>query len=66
MKLDDALRGGAAAGFVFTHEPSFTPIQMEVQRASKLRGEVPARVYLLGRDRAMYRTYQIPGDERES
>lgn len=33
---------------------------MEVQRASKTRGEIPARVCLLGRDRAVYKTYALP------
>ena len=53
--------------FAFSHISGFTPGQMEVQRASKLRGGIPARVCLLGRDRAMYKTYALPenldGDE---
>ena len=48
--------------FAFSHMSGFTPIQMEVRRASKLRGEIPARVCLLGRDRAMYKTYALPED----
>lgn len=40
----------------------FTPIQMEVQAARKSRGDIPARVCLLGRDKAMVVTYALPED----
>lgn len=42
------------------------PIQMEVQRASKTRGELPARVCLLGRDRTVYKTYALPDHFEEA
>ncbi|KAK4235496.1 anaphase-promoting complex subunit 4 [Achaetomium macrosporum] len=51
--------------FAFSRISGFTPVQMEVQRASNLRGEIPARVCLLARDRAMYRTYVLPEDLSE-
>ncbi|KAK4230896.1 anaphase-promoting complex, cyclosome, subunit 4-domain-containing protein [Podospora fimiseda] len=38
----------------------FTPVQMEVLRGSGLGGEMPARVCLMGRDKAMYKTYKLP------
>jgi len=40
----------------------FTAIQMEVQNTSKTRGNIPARVCLLGRDKAMLLTYALPED----
>ncbi|KAK3295716.1 anaphase-promoting complex, cyclosome, subunit 4-domain-containing protein [Chaetomium fimeti] len=53
---------GLGSCIAFSHMSSFTPIQMVVQRPSKLRGEIPARVCLLGRDKAMYKTYALPDD----
>ncbi|KAL2024645.1 hypothetical protein VTK56DRAFT_6846 [Thermocarpiscus australiensis] len=53
---------GVYSLFAFSHMSGFMPIQMEVQRANKLRGEIPARVCLLGRDRAMYKIYALPED----
>ncbi|KAJ4304232.1 hypothetical protein N0V88_001845 [Collariella sp. IMI 366227] len=48
--------------FGFSHISGFTPVQMEVQQAKNLRGEIPARVSLLGRDKAMYKTWVLPAD----
>ncbi|KAJ4421258.1 hypothetical protein N0V85_000243 [Neurospora sp. IMI 360204] len=54
--------GGAEVPYVplFFNAVGFVPTQMEVQRASKTRGELPARVCLLGRDRTVYKTYALP------
>ncbi|KAM7209237.1 Anaphase-promoting complex, cyclosome, subunit 4 domain containing protein [Naviculisporaceae sp. PSN 640] len=46
----------------FSDMTGFVPVQMEVQKASNLRDWIPARVCLLGRDNAAYRTYQLPVD----
>ncbi|KAK4044627.1 anaphase-promoting complex, cyclosome, subunit 4-domain-containing protein [Parachaetomium inaequale] len=62
LELNSTGSEQASSCFAFSHMSGFTPIQMEVQRASKLRGEIPARVCLLGRDRAMYKTYALPED----
>ncbi|KAK3504548.1 anaphase-promoting complex, cyclosome, subunit 4-domain-containing protein [Neurospora crassa] len=55
--------GGPEVPYVplFFDAVGFMPIQMEVQQASKTRGELPARVCLLGRDRTAYKTYALPG-----
>jgi anaphase-promoting complex subunit 4 len=53
---------GLGSCLAFSHISGFTPIQMVVQRPSKLRGEIPARVCLLGRDKAVYKTYTFPND----
>lgn len=60
LELNGTGNEGISSCFAFSHLSGFAPIQMEVQRASNLRGEVPARVCLLGRDRAMYKTYMLP------
>jgi anaphase-promoting complex subunit 4 len=33
---------------------------MEVARSNSLRGEIPARVCLLGKDKTTYKVYTIP------
>ncbi|OHF02630.1 anaphase-promoting complex component Cut20/Apc4 [Colletotrichum orchidophilum] len=46
-------------------DPSFTPIRMDVQNATDTRGEVPARVCLLGANRSVYKVFSLksgPGD----
>ncbi|KAK0623214.1 anaphase-promoting complex component Cut20/Apc4 [Immersiella caudata] len=49
--------------FGFSKMPTgFTPVQMEVQKKSSARGEIPARVCLLGRDKAMLLVYALPED----
>lgn len=48
--------------FKFPKTAGFTPIQMEVERANKARGDIPNRVCLLGRGNAQYRTYALPED----
>mgnify|MGYP001247372313 CR=1 FL=1 len=55
-----AEKGAIARYFGFGHGPKFTPVQMEVQRACRLRGEVPARVCLVAKDRSTCRTYALP------
>jgi anaphase-promoting complex subunit 4 len=60
LELDGSWSGGISSCFAFSAMTGFAPIQMEVQRASKLRGEIPARVCLLGRDRAVYKIYALP------
>ena len=69
FELNGAGSEGVGLCFAFSHISGFTPGQMEVQRASKLRGAIPARICLLGRDRAMYKTYALPedldGDEQQ-
>ncbi|AEO68807.1 uncharacterized protein THITE_2118487 [Thermothielavioides terrestris NRRL 8126] len=57
-----ALTDRVGSYFAFSDVAGFTPSQMEVQRPSKLRGEMPARVCLLGHDRAMYKVYAFPAD----
>ncbi|KAK4650360.1 hypothetical protein QC762_706750 [Podospora pseudocomata] len=44
----------------FSHLSHFTPVQMMVQKSCSLRGEIPGRVCLVGKDRAMYKTYALP------
>ncbi|KAK0711407.1 anaphase-promoting complex, cyclosome, subunit 4-domain-containing protein [Lasiosphaeris hirsuta] len=45
--------------FEFSRIGSFTPIQMEVQNASTARGNIPARICLLGRDKVGYKNYAL-------
>lgn len=70
LQLDAIGNADIGSCFAFSHMSGFTPVQMEVQRASKLRGEMPARVCLLGRDRAMLKTYALPdgqdGNQRQT
>ncbi|KXH66934.1 anaphase-promoting complex component Cut20/Apc4 [Colletotrichum salicis] len=40
-------------------DPSFTPIRMDVQHATDARGEVPARVCLLGASRSVYKVFSL-------
>ncbi|KAL2164253.1 hypothetical protein VTH06DRAFT_3469 [Thermothelomyces fergusii] len=60
-QLDGTRQDTAASCYAFSSASGFTPIQMDVQRASKRRGEIPPRVCLLGRDRAVLKTYALPG-----
>ncbi|KAL2181428.1 anaphase-promoting complex, cyclosome, subunit 4-domain-containing protein [Thermothelomyces heterothallicus CBS 202.75] len=60
LELGGTRKDIVTSSYAFSNASGFTPIQMEVQRASKLRGEIPARVCLLGRDRAVLRTYALP------
>ncbi|KXH30890.1 anaphase-promoting complex component Cut20/Apc4 [Colletotrichum simmondsii] len=49
-------------GLVTTTLPedqSFTPIRMDVQNVTNTRGEVPARVCLLGANRSVYRVFSL-------
>ncbi|KAK4123341.1 hypothetical protein N657DRAFT_646113 [Parathielavia appendiculata] len=64
FQLDGTGSEGISSCFAFTSMSGFTPIRMEVQRASKLRGEIAARVCLLGRDRAMYKIYELPEENQ--
>jgi hypothetical protein len=48
--------------FRFPKTAGFAPVQMEVERANKARGDVPNRVCLLGRGNAQYRIYALPED----
>lgn len=36
------------------------PIQMQVMPASNMKGDVPARIYLLGRDKFTYKAFTLP------
>ena len=36
------------------------PVQMEVMAASSARGDLPARICLLGADRVAYRVFALP------
>ena len=45
-------------------DTTFSPLQMEVASASTARGDVPARLCVLGQDRAAYRVFALP-DERD-
>jgi len=55
--------GQAWTSLRFSDEVSgLAPIQMDVQRRSSARGEMPDRVCLLGRDKVTYRTYVLPED----
>ncbi|KAL2271452.1 hypothetical protein VTJ83DRAFT_823 [Remersonia thermophila] len=58
--LDGSGSDGVSACVAFSDMAGFTPLEMEVQRASGRRGDVPARVCLLGRDRTVYKTYTVP------
>jgi hypothetical protein len=62
MGLDGTGSEGVSACFAFSHMVGFTPVQMEVQRASTLREAIGARVCLLGRDRSVYKTFALPED----
>ncbi|KAK3357076.1 anaphase-promoting complex, cyclosome, subunit 4-domain-containing protein [Lasiosphaeria hispida] len=48
--------------FGFSRIGSFSPIQMEVQNAGTARGNIPARICLLGRDKAGYKNYALSED----
>jgi hypothetical protein len=48
--------------FRLSKTAGFTPVQMEVEKANKARGDIPNRVCLLGRGNAQYRTYALPED----
>ncbi|KAK1751793.1 anaphase-promoting complex, cyclosome, subunit 4-domain-containing protein [Echria macrotheca] len=48
--------------FVFSKLEGFVPVQMEVQKARKDRGQIPARVCLLGKDKTVCRVYALPDD----
>ncbi|KAK4106231.1 hypothetical protein N658DRAFT_490835 [Parathielavia hyrcaniae] len=65
LDLDGTGNEGFTSCYAFSSMSGFAPIQMEVQRASKLRGEMPARVCLLGRDRALYKIYALPEDTEQ-
>ncbi|KAL2261496.1 hypothetical protein VTK26DRAFT_4032 [Humicola hyalothermophila] len=60
VDINAAGSAGPSSYFAFPHISGFVPEQMEVQRKSNLRGEIPARVCLLGRDKAVYKTYALP------
>ena len=65
VELNSARSGGPGSYFAFCHISGFIPTQMEVQRASQVRGEIPARVCLLGRDKTVYKMYALPDDLAE-
>jgi anaphase-promoting complex subunit 4 len=44
----------------FPEKSAFEPVHMEVVRSNSLRGEIPARVCLLGKDKVTYKVYAIP------
>ncbi|KAK1691336.1 anaphase-promoting complex component Cut20/Apc4 [Colletotrichum godetiae] len=44
---------------ILPEDPSFTPIRMDVQNATDARGEVPARVCLLGASRSVYKVFSL-------
>ncbi|KAJ0167617.1 Anaphase-promoting complex subunit 4 [Colletotrichum tanaceti] len=49
-------------------DPSFTPVRLDVQKASSARGDVPARVCLLGANRTAYKVFSLgagPDDTRQ-
>ncbi|KAK4455960.1 anaphase-promoting complex subunit 4 [Podospora aff. communis PSN243] len=49
--------------FGFSKIPTgLAPVQMEVQKKSNSRDDMPARVCLLGRDKAMLMSYALPDD----
>ncbi|KXX79069.1 Anaphase-promoting complex subunit 4 [Madurella mycetomatis] len=60
MELDNIGDDGFSSWFGFSSASSFAPAHMEVQRANDLRGEIPARICLLGRDRMVYKIYALP------
>lgn len=43
-------------------DASFTPIRMDVQDATDARGEVPARICLLGSNRSTYKVFALGGE----
>lgn len=53
---------GVYLTYSFSRMGAFTPVQMEVLKESKARGDIPARVCLLGRDRAHCKVYALPED----
>ncbi|KAK3333189.1 anaphase-promoting complex, cyclosome, subunit 4-domain-containing protein [Cercophora scortea] len=61
-KLGTPQTGSAFSAFRFSDVAGFAPVQMDVQRGSKAKGEMPARVCLLGRDKTVYKTYALPAD----
>lgn len=62
LAFDGTESDGLGSCIAPSNMSGFTPVQMVVQRPSKLRGEIPARVCLLGRDKALYKTYIFPND----
>ncbi|KAF6806842.1 anaphase-promoting complex component cut20 apc4 [Colletotrichum sojae] len=47
---------------VLPEDASFTPVRMDVQDAADARGEVPARICLLGSNRSTYKVYALGGE----
>lgn len=60
MELDNIGDDGLSSWFGFSNASGFAPVHMEVQRANNLKGEIPARICLLGRDRMVYKIYALP------
>lgn len=40
----------------------FVPVWMEIKAPSNVRGKVPARICLLGRDRITYKVFAVPDE----
>jgi len=51
---------GVCLTYSFFRIGSFNPVQMEVMKESKARGDIPVRVCLLGRDKAHCKVYTLP------
>lgn len=46
---------------LLSNQQELRPVRMEVHQASNVRGETPARICLLGRNRTALRTFSLPG-----
>ncbi|KAK0621351.1 anaphase-promoting complex, cyclosome, subunit 4-domain-containing protein [Bombardia bombarda] len=62
IKLEAQDAKGVCSSYTFSQMSGFTPVQMEVRGGSHARGNVPAKVCLLGRDKVTYKMYAIPED----
>ena len=60
LQLDSGQLGDTFTEAGIPDVPGFVPIHMEVVEASSQRGEIPARVCLLGKDRTTYKVYAFP------
>ncbi|KZL83781.1 anaphase-promoting complex component cut20 apc4 [Colletotrichum incanum] len=61
--LSQQLKGNDTTA-TLPEDPSFMPVRMDVQDASDARGEVPARVCVLGANRTAYKVFSLgPGPD---
>ncbi|KAK1971203.1 anaphase-promoting complex component Cut20/Apc4 [Colletotrichum sublineola] len=57
---------GEVTTITLPEDPAFAPVRMDVQDASNARGEVPARVCVLGANRTTYKVFSLGSDLNET